>query len=96
MATVDRSRIRFGRFAIEVPGTRLQRTLLGIALCVGGVVGFLPIVGFWMLPLGILVLSYEYHPIRRLRRKVDVWWGRRHKANARKGRQKAQRKRAGC
>jgi purine-cytosine permease-like protein len=86
MAAADRPRIRFGRFAIKVPGTRLQRTLLGIVLCVGGVVGFLPIVGFWMLPLGIVVLSYEYHPIRRFRRKADVWWGRRHKAHARKGR----------
>jgi hypothetical protein len=69
--------IRFGRFRVKVPGTRLQRTILGVALCIGGVLGFLPIVGFWMLPLGILVLSLEYHPVRRLRRRFEVWWGRR-------------------
>jgi len=69
--------IRFGRFRVKVPGSRLQRTVLGIGLCMGGVVGFLPIVGFWMLPLGILVLSFEYHPIRRFRRRFEVWWGRR-------------------
>ena len=67
--------IRFGRFRVKVPGTRLQRTILGVALCIGGVLGFLPIVGFWMLPLGILVLSLEYHPVRRLRRRFEVWWG---------------------
>ncbi|HEY0281099.1 MAG TPA: PGPGW domain-containing protein [Rhizomicrobium sp.] len=70
------STIRFGRFRVKVPGTRLQRTILGIGLCIGGVLGFLPIVGFWMLPLGILVLSLEYHPIRRLRRRFEVRWGR--------------------
>jgi purine-cytosine permease-like protein len=69
--------IRFGRFRVKVPGTRLQRTILGVALCIGGVLGFLPIVGFWMLPLGILVLSLEYHPVRRFRRRFEVWWGRR-------------------
>jgi purine-cytosine permease-like protein len=72
-----RPTIRFGRFSLRVPGTRLQRTVLGIGLCIGGVLGFLPIVGFWMLPLGILVLSVEYHPIRRFRRRFEVWWGRR-------------------
>ena len=69
--------IRFGRFRIKVPGTRLQRTILGVALCIGGLLGFLPILGFWMLPLGILILSLEYHPVRRFRRRFEVWWGRR-------------------
>ena len=76
-ADAQRPTIRFGRFRIKVPGTRLQRTILGVALCIGGVLGFLPILGFWMLPLGILVLSVEFHPIRRLRRRFEVWWGRR-------------------
>jgi purine-cytosine permease-like protein len=74
--------IRIGRFRVKVPGTRLQRTVLGIGLCIGGVLGFLPIVGFWMLPLGILVLSLEYHPIRRFRRRFEVWWGRRRRKDS--------------
>jgi hypothetical protein len=49
----------------------------GVLLCVGGLVGFLPILGFWMLPLGLLLLSYDLPPVRRLRRRLDVWWGRR-------------------
>ena len=78
-AAPQKTKIRFGRFSINVPGTRRQRTVLGIALCIGGVLGFLPVVGFWMLPLGILVLSVEYHPVRRFRRRFEVWWGRKRK-----------------
>jgi hypothetical protein len=81
-----RQTIRFGRFTIRVPGTRLQRTILGGLLCIGGVLGFLPILGFWMLPLGILILSVEFHVVRRMRRRLEIWWGRK--------RQKRQQKRA--
>jgi len=82
----DKPKIRFGRFSVKVPGTRSQRTVLGVGLCIGGVLGFLPVVGFWMLPLGILVLSVEYHPIRRFRRRFEVWWGRRRKTSVAKRR----------
>ena len=75
----NKPKIRFGRFSVGVPGTRRQRTVLSVGLCMGGVLGFLPVVGFWMLPLGILVLSVEYHPVRRFRRRFEVWWGRRRK-----------------
>jgi hypothetical protein len=68
--------VRFGKFSIAVPGSKRQRTILGAALCVGGCLGFLPILGFWMLPLGLLVLSLEYHPVRRLRRRLEIWYGR--------------------
>ena len=74
--------IRFGRYHLHLPGTRGQRTGLGVGLCIGGVLGFLPIVGFWMLPLGVLVLSVDNHPIRRHRRRFQVWWGRRKRTAA--------------
>ncbi|MCG8490137.1 MAG: hypothetical protein MI743_00860 [Sneathiellales bacterium] len=48
----------------------------------GGIFGFMPIAGFWMLPLGILVLSVDYPFARRLRRKTEVWWGRRKRRKA--------------
>lgn len=69
-------KVRFGRFSIPVPGQKWQRVTLGVVLCVGGCLGFLPILGFWMLPLGILILSIEFHPIRRFRRRTEVWYGR--------------------
>lgn len=69
--------LHFGGHKIKLPKSRSFRILLGITLIIGGVVGFLPVVGFWMLPLGILVLSIDLHPIRRWRRRTVVRWGRR-------------------
>ncbi len=51
-----RAKIRLGRYSVPMPGSRKQRVVLGAGLVAGGVVGFLPIVGFWMLPLGLVVL----------------------------------------
>ena len=63
----------------RLPGSRLARMAIGIILIVGGILGFLPILGFWMVPLGLLVLSADSARIRRLRRRVEVWWGRKGK-----------------
>ena len=49
---------------------------LGVALILGGVLGFLPILGLWMLPLGLIVLSTDFAQVRRLRRRLDLWFGR--------------------
>ena len=35
------------------------RSLLGLLFCVGGVFGFLPILGFWMLPLGACLIGLD-------------------------------------
>ena len=66
----------FGR-ELPMPRSKLLRVLIGIALVVLGIFGFLPILGFWMIPLGLLVLSYEFHAVRRRRRRLAVWWERR-------------------
>ncbi|MBT7941985.1 MAG: hypothetical protein HN719_01380, partial [Alphaproteobacteria bacterium] len=50
---------------------------IGVLLMLGGILGFLPIVGFWMFPLGLLVLSYDLPWARRWRRRMEVWWLRR-------------------
>ncbi len=41
------------------------RTLIGLLLMVGGVFGFLPILGFWMLPLGLAFVLLDIPPARR-------------------------------
>ncbi len=66
----------FGR-ELPMPRYRPVRIAIGVALVVLGIFGFLPILGFWMIPLGILVLSYEFHIVRRWRRRAIVWWGSR-------------------
>jgi hypothetical protein len=58
-------RMRIKRFLVWVranvpPGVRL---LLGLLLIAGGVLGFLPVLGFWMLPLGIAVAALDVKPI---------------------------------
>ena len=56
---------------------RWARMSIGAALLLGGVLGFLPVLGFWMLPLGLLVLSYDLPLVRRWRRRAAVAWYRR-------------------
>ena len=56
---------------------RWLRLGLGVLLLLGGILGFLPIVGFWMFPLGLLVLSYDLPRARRWRQRMEVWWLRR-------------------
>ena len=73
----------FGR-EIAMPRSRMTRIVLGCLLIFGGLFGFLPILGFWMLPLGLLVLSYEYAWVRRHRRRFNVWWGNRRGRRRRK------------
>ncbi|MGI6852387.1 PGPGW domain-containing protein [Mesorhizobium sp. 1B3] len=61
----------------ELPRSRPLRVAIGIVLVFLGLLGFLPVLGFWMIPLGLLVLSYEFHVVRRLRRRTVVRWERR-------------------
>ena len=41
------------------------RTVLGLVLLAGGVFGFLPILGFWMIPLGLVLIALDVPPLRR-------------------------------
>jgi Putative transmembrane protein (PGPGW) len=66
----------FGR-GFNLPQGRRQRIALGFALTLGGILGFLPILGFWMIPLGVFVLSLEFAYVRRLRRKMTVRFAKR-------------------
>lgn len=66
----------FGR-DVPLPQSRPKRVALGTALCVGGLVGFLPVVGFWMLPLGIAVLAVDSPRAQRLSNRVADWFARR-------------------
>ena len=60
------------------------RRSAGVALVAGGVLGFLPVLGFWMLPLGLVLLSDDIPWLRRRRRRAQVWltrrWARSHAA----------------
>jgi RimJ/RimL family protein N-acetyltransferase len=46
---------------------RGMRLFLGILLIIGGILGFLPILGFWMIPLGVMVAAMDVRLYRRWR-----------------------------
>ncbi|PIE13070.1 MAG: hypothetical protein CSA70_07360 [Rhodobacterales bacterium] len=41
------------------------RLVAGLLLMIGGVFGFLPILGFWMIPLGVAVAALDVVPLWR-------------------------------
>ena len=73
-ARLDRQFERIGR---QVPATRgfldwvrrpglwLVRVPLAILAILGGIFSFLPILGIWMLPLGLLLLAVDIPALRR-------------------------------
>ncbi|NMA99688.1 MAG: hypothetical protein GX970_16560 [Phyllobacteriaceae bacterium] len=44
---------------VRRPEARLLRIPLGIILILGGIFSFLPVLGIWMLPLGLLLLAVD-------------------------------------
>ncbi len=67
------------RREFAMPRSRRARIVIGVGLVVLGLFGFLPVLGFWMIPLGLLVLSHEFALVRRWRRRLAVWWERRNR-----------------
>ena len=53
------------------------RVPLGILLFGSGFLGFLPILGFWMVPLGVVLVSQEVGPLRRGVYRLVNWIARR-------------------
>jgi hypothetical protein len=79
-------RVGFGRFSVRLPHSKLLRILLGIAFLIGGLFWFLPILGLWMIPLGIMVLAVDLPAAQRLSKWSvakweesqgwrEKWWG---------------------
>ena len=46
------------------------RSLIGVVFMAGGLFGFLPILGFWMFPLGIAFIALD---VPFARRKTGAW-----------------------
>ena len=61
----------------RLPRNRATRIALGMAFVFLGLLGFLPILGYWMVPVGLIILSQDFATVRRWRRSFEVWLGRR-------------------
>jgi len=72
------SHVRVGKFRVKLPRSKTGRKALGGALVAGSALWFLPVLGLWMLPAGLLVLSVDSPRVRRFRRVNEVrvvrWW----------------------
>lgn len=67
------------------PRYRYVRIPASLILILGGLASFLPVLGLWMLPLGLVLLSIDVPALQpcvsaaiiRVRRRVDLWLQRR-------------------
>ena len=85
-----RGDFHIGSRHFRLPHRPRARIALGAGLVAGGILGFLPVLGFWMIPLGLLVLSQDLPAVRRWRRRLVVKLERRNgkesgRERARKG-----------
>ena len=63
---------------LRKPSSKLVRIPLAVLLVLGGVLGFLPILGLWMLPLGLVLLAEDVPPLRHATGRILAWIERRH------------------
>ena len=72
---------RVSRFMQKVRSRAAKpyRIPIGIALILAGVIGFLPILGFWMVPLGLAVMAQDVPVLRRPLARAVAWVNRRSK-----------------
>ncbi len=86
----ERLNRQFDRFERELPGwvgrsvrwlrapsSRWIRIPAGLFLVVGGVFSILPLLGLWMLPIGLLLLAQDVPFLRRPMRRAMLWVERR-------------------
>lgn len=53
--------------------SRWVRIPIGLGLIVGGVFSFLPVLGVWMIPLGLVVMAKDVPPLRRPMARMLAW-----------------------
>lgn len=71
---------RLGRFLhwLRQPSMLLARIVVSILLIIGGLLAFLPILGFWMLPLGLMIIAEDLPflqpPLVRIFQWIERKW----------------------
>ncbi len=55
------------------PEARWVRMPAGVFFIFGGCLAILPVFGLWMLPLGVLLLSDDVPPLKRITNKMLAW-----------------------
>ena len=65
---IDRGTVKILRWGQKLPVG--LRSIVGLLLMLGGVFGFLPIIGFWMFPLGLALIALD---IPWTRSRIQQW-----------------------
>jgi len=72
------AKVKIGSYSLNLPENRWARIGIGGGLIFLGLLGFLPVLGFWMIPAGLLVLASDFPVVRRFNRRAVVaikgWW----------------------
>jgi len=69
------SKVYFAGRRIHIPGSPVLRLLLGVLMVLAGFLGFLPVLGFWMIPFGLAILAIDLSWVRRFYRRLTVRFG---------------------
>jgi hypothetical protein len=66
---------RIGRFIrwVRQPSARWVRWPLAVILIVGGIFGILPVLGLWMLPLGLVLIAQDIPFLRGPLGRLVAW-----------------------
>jgi len=62
---------------LRKPSSRWARIPAGVLLSIGGLLWILPLLGLWMLPLGLLLLADDVPALNRARARILEWIERR-------------------
>lgn len=77
---------RFLRW-LRKPSSMIIRIVVAVLLILGGIFSFLPVLGLWMLPLGLIIIAQDLPFLQRPLVRVFAWIERKWKAwRARSGR----------
>jgi len=65
----------FGRVLrwLRHPSSRLVRVPAGLFFILGGFLSFLPVLGLWMLPLGLMLLAYDVPFLQKPMSRFALW-----------------------
>lgn len=66
---------RMARFLrwLRQPSSLWLRLPIALLFVAGGFVGFLPVLGFWMLPLGLVLIAQDIPPLRPPLARAVAW-----------------------
>jgi len=70
----------------NLPRSKPARIAIGVLMVAFGLVGFLPVLGFWMVPVGLAILSIDIPVVRKFTHRAGVvlgrWWRKLHPKRA--------------